>query len=175
MRLIKFFHLHLFIDWVGRLCCRILWSDQENVQWGMLEKTNFSFQNKLSHEVRHFMLVYFLKCVKVIWKLWCLEIHSNHRGRFSLTEAICSVPESAKVVQMLDWLMIIFVYYDPLKKFSLIWRRHHCRWRATKYRPMFGARGPVLQNTVYTKLFFCLLLSNSNSFVNDSHVFNGNI
>jgi hypothetical protein len=32
-------------------------------------------------------------------------------------------------------------FYVPLKNFSLIWRRHHCRWRAAKFRPMLGAQG----------------------------------
>jgi hypothetical protein len=26
-------------------------------------------------------------------------------------------------------------FYVPLKNFSLIWRRHHSRWRAAKFRP----------------------------------------
>jgi hypothetical protein len=34
-----------------------------------------------------------------------------------------------------------FQFYVPLKNFSLIWRRHHCRWRAAKFRPMLGAQG----------------------------------
>jgi hypothetical protein len=32
-------------------------------------------------------------------------------------------------------------FYVPLKNFSLIWRRHHYRWRAAKFRPMLGAQG----------------------------------
>jgi hypothetical protein len=32
-------------------------------------------------------------------------------------------------------------FHALLKNFSLIWRRHHCRWRATKFRPMLGAQG----------------------------------
>jgi hypothetical protein len=32
-------------------------------------------------------------------------------------------------------------FYVPLKNFSLIGRRHHCRWRATKFSPMLGAQG----------------------------------
>jgi hypothetical protein len=32
-------------------------------------------------------------------------------------------------------------FYVPLKNFSLIWRRHHCRWRAAKCRPMLSAQG----------------------------------
>ena len=39
-----------------------------------------------------------------------------------------------------DWL-IIYKFYVPLKNISLIWRRHHCRWRAAKFRPMLGAQG----------------------------------
>jgi hypothetical protein len=32
-------------------------------------------------------------------------------------------------------------FYVPLKNISLIWRRHHYRRRATKFRPMLGAQG----------------------------------
>jgi hypothetical protein len=32
-------------------------------------------------------------------------------------------------------------FYVPLKNFSLLWRRHHCRWRAAKFRPMLVAQG----------------------------------
>jgi hypothetical protein len=32
-------------------------------------------------------------------------------------------------------------FYVLLKNFSFIRRRHHCRWRAAKYRPMLGAQG----------------------------------
>jgi hypothetical protein len=31
-------------------------------------------------------------------------------------------------------------FYVPLKNCSLIWRRHHYRWRAAKFRPMLGAQ-----------------------------------
>jgi hypothetical protein len=31
--------------------------------------------------------------------------------------------------------------YIPFKNFSLIWRRHHCRWSAANSRPMLGAQG----------------------------------
>ena len=40
-----------------------------------------------------------------------------------------------------DWLIDYLVFYVPLKNISLIWRRHHCRWRAAKFRPMLGAQG----------------------------------
>jgi hypothetical protein len=37
-----------------------------------------------------------------------------------------------------DWL---FTVLRPLKNFSLIWRRHHCWWRAAKFRPILGTQG----------------------------------
>jgi hypothetical protein len=41
----------------------------------------------------------------------------------------------------LRWLIDYLRFYVLLKKFSLIWRRHHYRWRAAKFRPMLGAQG----------------------------------
>jgi hypothetical protein len=40
-------------------------------------------------------------------------------------------------VILIDYL----VFYVPLKNISIIWRRHHCRWRAAKFRPMLSAQG----------------------------------
>jgi hypothetical protein len=34
---------------------------------------------------------------------------------------------------------MIFTVLHPAQNFSFIWRRHHCRWRAAKFRPMLGA------------------------------------
>jgi hypothetical protein len=34
-----------------------------------------------------------------------------------------------------------FLFYVPLKNFSLIWRRHHCLWKAANFGPMFDAQG----------------------------------
>jgi hypothetical protein len=42
---------------------------------------------------------------------------------------------------ILDWLIDYLLFYVLLKNISLIWRRHHCRWRAAKFRPMLGAQG----------------------------------
>jgi hypothetical protein len=42
---------------------------------------------------------------------------------------------------MLFWLIAYLQFYVPLKNISLTWRRHHCRWRAAKFRPMLGAQG----------------------------------
>jgi hypothetical protein len=33
------------------------------------------------------------------------------------------------------------LFYAPLKNFSLLWRCHHCQWRAAKFRSMLGAQG----------------------------------
>jgi hypothetical protein len=38
---------------------------------------------------------------------------------------------------LIDYLL----FYGQLKHFSLLWRRHHCRWRTAKYRPMLSAQG----------------------------------
>jgi hypothetical protein len=40
---------------------------------------------------------------------------------------------------LIDYLL----FYVPLKNILLIWRRHHYRWRAAKFRPMLaiGAQG----------------------------------
>jgi hypothetical protein len=35
---------------------------------------------------------------------------------------------------LIDYLLL----YVLLKNFSLIWRRHHCRWRAAKFRPILA-------------------------------------
>ena len=40
-----------------------------------------------------------------------------------------------------QWLIDYLWFCVPLKNISLIWRRHHCRWRAAKFRPMLGAQG----------------------------------
>jgi hypothetical protein len=40
-----------------------------------------------------------------------------------------------------DWLIDYLLFYVPLKNISLIWRHHYYRWRAAKFRPMFGAQG----------------------------------
>jgi hypothetical protein len=41
----------------------------------------------------------------------------------------------------LGWLIDYLRFYVPLKNISLIWRRHHCRWRAAKFWLMLGAQG----------------------------------
>jgi hypothetical protein len=48
---------------------------------------------------------------------------------------------ASRLVKMLCWSLDWLMFYVPLKNISLIWRRHHYRWRATKFRPTPGAQG----------------------------------
>jgi hypothetical protein len=41
---------------------------------------------------------------------------------------------------MYGWLINCLLFYVPLKNFSLIWRRHNCRWTAAKFRLMLGTQ-----------------------------------
>jgi hypothetical protein len=39
-----------------------------------------------------------------------------------------------KIIWDVNWFMIDYLrFYVLLKNFSLIWRRHHCRWRAANF------------------------------------------
>jgi hypothetical protein len=49
----------------------------------------------------------------------------------------CTIQVNMYVDRLIDYLL----FSVPLKNSSLIWRRHHYRWRAAKFRPMFGAQG----------------------------------
>jgi hypothetical protein len=53
--------------------------------------------------------------------------------------------ETCLCVWFMLWMIFItydyLMFYVPFKNISLIWRRHHCRWRAAKSRPMLGAHG----------------------------------
>jgi hypothetical protein len=42
---------------------------------------------------------------------------------------------------LIDWLIDYLRFYVPLKNISLVWRHHHCWWRAAKFRPMLSAQG----------------------------------
>ena len=50
---------------------------------------------------------------------------------------------------MVDWLIDYLRFYVPLKNISLIWRRHHCRWRAAKFKPMLCAQGLWVSRGLY--------------------------
>jgi hypothetical protein len=41
----------------------------------------------------------------------------------------------------IDWVIDCLLFYVPLKNFSLMWRRHHCQWRAIKISLCFEQGG----------------------------------
>jgi hypothetical protein len=49
-------------------------------------------------------------------------------------------------VKLVDYLR----FYVPLKNISLIWRRHHERWRAAKFRPIWSALKAFEQGGFFT-------------------------
>jgi hypothetical protein len=81
-------------------------------------------------------------------KNWTWEpcLFSNGEEIKTQIDAFCQVSITSKpvwlisplLVALIDWL---FGVYVPLKNFSLLWRRHHYRWRAAKFRPMLSAQG----------------------------------
>jgi hypothetical protein len=44
---------------------------------------------------------------------------------------------SSRASIMIDCIL----FYVPLKNISLVWRRHHCRWRDAKFSAILGAQG----------------------------------
>jgi hypothetical protein len=62
----------------------------------------------------------------------CISHWSSHFCNVS--RSCCRVRRSFSDL-ILDYLR----FCVPLKNVSLVWRRHHCQWRAAKYRPMLGA------------------------------------
>jgi hypothetical protein len=50
---------------------------------------------------------------------------------------------------LVNWLIDWLRFYVPLKNFSLIWRRHHYRWRAANFGSMLGAQGHWAERDLY--------------------------
>jgi hypothetical protein len=50
---------------------------------------------------------------------------------------------------MCIWLIDYLRFYVPLKNFSLIRRRHHCRWRAVKFLKAYARRSGPLSRDLY--------------------------
>jgi hypothetical protein len=50
---------------------------------------------------------------------------------------------------MIVWLIDYLLFYVPLKNVSLIWIRHHCRWRTAKCRSILGAQGLFAGRDLY--------------------------
>jgi hypothetical protein len=64
------------------------------------------------------------------WRAKAKEVKNSWAGR------TCKIVDNQSI-RLIDFIR----FYVPLKNFSFVWRRHHYRWRAAKFRPMFGAQG----------------------------------
>jgi hypothetical protein len=74
-------------------------------------------------------------CFRWHWTVWVI-LAPDLFGFFSLYRD----QRERMIDWLIDWLFTV-LRPVPLKIFSLIWRRHHYRWRAAKFRPMHGAQG----------------------------------
>jgi hypothetical protein len=115
----------------------------------------FPQATSLNHSHRLLLLYQTRKSQKSIWvvrlvssnvfiTLTCLMKHSVHRYMQMYFNAISFIfhQHIAALYYMLSlWLIDYLLFYIPLKNISLIWRRHHYRWRAAKFRSMLGAQG----------------------------------
>ena len=69
------------------------------------------------------------------WKAWKI------RTSITISETFCfirlqttnKVSQTSYVSQFVEITLGLFVGVYPLKNFSLIWRCHHCRWRAANF------------------------------------------
>jgi hypothetical protein len=78
------------------------------------------------------------KLVCVGWFNWCPG--ASERDLEDL-----SISGKGETRGLIDYLW----FYVSLKNISLIWRRHHCRWRAAKFRPMLGAQDLWAERDLY--------------------------
>jgi hypothetical protein len=77
------------------------------------------------------------KSIGFMYYLGCISVQSLK----SVKERVLKILSGQYIYMSsltLDWLYLRF--YVPLKNFSLIWKRHHCQWRAAKFKPMLGAQ-----------------------------------
>jgi hypothetical protein len=76
--------------------------------------------------------------------IWALYIHPNKSSRAE-TEIFSRGITLSKKSSDHDK----FDFYVTLKNISLMWRRHHYRWRAAKFRSMLGAQGLWVRRDLY--------------------------
>jgi hypothetical protein len=63
------------------------------------------------------------------------------RYKINLCTFFVGLTKVKAVLFVFDGLIDYLRFYVSLKNFSPIWRRHHRRWRAAKFRPLLGAQG----------------------------------
>jgi hypothetical protein len=63
---------------------------------------------------------------------WLMKICKE---KFSSFTYLCCILNGRTLFSFVrnGWLIDYLQFYVPLKNFSLIWSRHHCRWRAANF------------------------------------------
>jgi hypothetical protein len=102
-----------------------------------VRRSSISFLKYVFPVHRLFLLYKIVDCYVANW----ISFHDTHEFRTHIQSYSNFVPNSECVRNCLYWLIDYLLFYVLLKNISLIWRRHHCRWRAAKFWPMLGARG----------------------------------
>jgi hypothetical protein len=59
---------------------------------------------------------------------YSIDWYSRKQIRFHLKASTCVSAKGSNLERC--WLIDYLLFYVPLNNFPLIWRRHHCRWRA---------------------------------------------
>jgi hypothetical protein len=86
-------------------------------------------------------------CVSRLITLWYLgqflkEVQVKETDTWVYRVPIkCETKSKWSETKSTDWLIDYLLLYVQLKNVSLIWRRHHYRWKVAKFRPMLGALG----------------------------------
>jgi hypothetical protein len=81
--------------------------------------------------------IIFRICGEVMSCIWC-HFHLFWSSCYNINVITFIIGSPHPLVwRLIDYLL----FYVPFKNISLIWRRHFCRWRAAKFRPMLGAQG----------------------------------
>ena len=82
------------------------------------------------------IVIWLLTVIHQFIQVISIQILEFHRRplqlqAFSSSNTRKKVSSSLRRLLSLTWLFVCF--FVPLGNFSLIWRRHHCRWRAANF------------------------------------------
>jgi hypothetical protein len=104
-----------------------------------INQTMCNCTNKFKHALTR--IIQFVWAHRLIYDTMYFENLIIHCFKINVNTAIVS----SKWRQWQKWFgqdkLYSLRFYVPLKNISPIWRRHHCRWRAAKFRPMLDAQG----------------------------------
>jgi hypothetical protein len=117
--------------------------------WLSVERTNNQITKQHSIVRKKRELILDLKCkkstfigTKTLWTAYNISI-SEH---YSLCYNPPPPPTPPHPTPPLKFSRSVFIdclpFYIPHENFSLVWRRHHCQWRAAKFWPMLNT-GPL--------------------------------